>query len=336
MSYKISVIIPIFNAEKYLSHTIETIIGQSLGFENIELILVDDKSTDNSSKIIQEYTNKYDNIVAIFSEVNHGFPGFGRNVGIKKARGEYIMFSDHDDEYCPEICEKLYDLITKEKADIVACNYIESDDISIHKSKPLSLSDEITIISPEEVPYIGDIFIWNKIYDKKVLWENNITFIEDGINEDSLFSIQLYLKPLKIIYLNNYWGYNHILRNSSLSNFDANKVIALIDSYYPILDIIKQSKKNIDLDRIFNGRVVGPIKRAILNGKKKDIKSILMKLKVFEVEINFNGELPSWINVINKLVLKNHITLATYICIIINKFTKLSFLKKIYRNIERK
>ena len=80
MSYKISVIIPIFNAEKYLSHTIETIIGQSLGFENIELILVDDKSTDNSSKIIQEYANKYDNIVAIFSEVNHGFPGFGRNV----------------------------------------------------------------------------------------------------------------------------------------------------------------------------------------------------------------------------------------------------------------
>lgn len=334
MSYKISVIIPVFNAEKYLEHTIETIVNQSIGFENIQLILIDDKSTDNSSKIIKKYADKYDNVVAIFSDVNHGFPGFGRNTGIKLATGDYIMFCDNDDEYCPEICEKLYNLAIKEKTDIAACNYIESDDISINKSKPLFSDEKITVVPSEEVPYIKDFFIWNKIYDKKIL--SDIKFIEDGINEDYNFSIQLFLKSLKIVYLNDYWGYNHILRGSSLSNFDANKVVALIDSYYPILDIIKKSNKNIDLDRIFDRRIIGPLKRAILNGNKKDIKLILRKLQVFEKEINFNGELPAWMAVINNLILKNHITLATYICIIINKFTKLSFLKKIYRNVERK
>ena len=81
--YKISIITPIFNAEKFLRNTIESIIKQSIGFENIELILIDDKSTDKSGEIIKDYANKYDNIKPIFLEKNSGAASFPRNKGIE-------------------------------------------------------------------------------------------------------------------------------------------------------------------------------------------------------------------------------------------------------------
>ena len=79
MDYKVSVIIPVYNAEKYLKNAIESVINQTIGFENIELILVDDNSTDESPKIILDYSEKYENIVSFLSNENHGLPGFGRN-----------------------------------------------------------------------------------------------------------------------------------------------------------------------------------------------------------------------------------------------------------------
>ena len=83
MKYKISVIMPIYNAEKHLNNTIQSIIDQTIGFENIELILVDDASKDNSKMIIESYAEKYENIIPYYSEKNHGYPGFGRNIGLK-------------------------------------------------------------------------------------------------------------------------------------------------------------------------------------------------------------------------------------------------------------
>ena len=121
MSYKISVIIPVYNAEKHLENTINSIIKQSIGFENIELILVDDASKDNSKKIIESYSEKYSNIIPYFSEKNHGYPGFGRNIGLNTATSDYIMFMDNDDEYDVNMCETLYETMINENADIVVC-----------------------------------------------------------------------------------------------------------------------------------------------------------------------------------------------------------------------
>ena len=99
MEYKVSVIIPVYNAEENLKKTVQSVINQSIGFENIELILVDDASTDTSKKIIEYLSNKYSNIVPYFSKKNHGAPGFGRNIGLKLATSKYVMFLDNDAEY---------------------------------------------------------------------------------------------------------------------------------------------------------------------------------------------------------------------------------------------
>ena len=117
---------PVYNAGKYLRNALESVVNQSIGFENIELILVDDKSADNSRNIIEEYSNIYYNIKPIFLEENSGCPGIPRNVGIENATSDCIMFIDSDDEYFPEICDKLYNTIILEDADIVVCDSIET------------------------------------------------------------------------------------------------------------------------------------------------------------------------------------------------------------------
>jgi len=121
--YLISIIMPIYNAEKYLERTINSIINQTIGFENIELILVDDNSSDSSRDIINAFSKKYSNIVPFFSQVNHGFPGYGRNIGIKNASANYIMFSDNDDEYEVDFCEIVYNLIEKLDCDVLSTNF---------------------------------------------------------------------------------------------------------------------------------------------------------------------------------------------------------------------
>ena len=82
-----------------MNAAIDSIINQSLGFENIELIIVDDCSTDNSRNIISDYANEYDNIVPVFLDENSGLPGKPRSLGIKYASADYISFLDSDDEY---------------------------------------------------------------------------------------------------------------------------------------------------------------------------------------------------------------------------------------------
>lgn len=118
---KISTIIPIYNTATYLEKCINSIINQTIGFENIELILVNDGSTDNSEKIIKKYTKKYKNIKYIYQE-NSG-QASARNNGLKCANGEYISFVDSDDFIEPDMYLELYEAAKKDKFDIVTCDY---------------------------------------------------------------------------------------------------------------------------------------------------------------------------------------------------------------------
>ena len=123
--YKISIIIPIFNMEKYLRRALDSIINQTMDFRDIEVIMVDDCSTDNSRKIIEEYSNKYPNFIGIYHEKNSGCAGIPRNTGLKLASGEYIMFLDPDDEYVSDCCEKLCEAVLRYDADIAFGRYVE-------------------------------------------------------------------------------------------------------------------------------------------------------------------------------------------------------------------
>ena len=121
---KISVIIPTYNAEKHFMKAFNSILNQSFGYENIELVIIDDNSNDSTKDILKDLSQKYDNINLILMEENSGSPSKGRNIGIKESSADYIMFLDQDDFYHEEICEKLYGAAREYEADIVNCRII--------------------------------------------------------------------------------------------------------------------------------------------------------------------------------------------------------------------
>lgn len=115
---------PIFNVENLLERALNSIINQTMDLSDIEVIMVDDCSTDNSRKIMEKYSKKYANFISLYHEENSGGCGFPRNTGLEVASGEYVLFLDADDEYMLDNCEILYKTIKKYDADIAFGRYM--------------------------------------------------------------------------------------------------------------------------------------------------------------------------------------------------------------------
>lgn len=114
---------PVYNVEKFIEEALNSILKQSIGHENLEIIMVNDCSTDSTGRIIDEYEAKYKNFKAIHLPENSSFAGKPRNVGIQNSTAPYIMFLDPDDYYLKEACETLYNKIISKDVDIVFGKY---------------------------------------------------------------------------------------------------------------------------------------------------------------------------------------------------------------------
>lgn len=193
--YKISIIVPIFNGEEYLERAIKSIINQSFGFENIELILIDDCSRDNSKDIILKYAEKYDNIVPILLEKNSGCAGRPRNLGLTKSTAPYLMFLDVDDYYLPEACETLYNTIIGENTDIVLANYYLNSNGDIMKNnmcpeKYAQVKSIDPLANQEHFELITNMTCmapWSKIFNGEFIRSNNVLFSVNTQFDDAQF-----------------------------------------------------------------------------------------------------------------------------------------------------
>jgi glycosyltransferase involved in cell wall biosynthesis len=192
---KVSVIIPIYNASDYLRPALDSVIYQSL--REIEIICIDDGSTDCSLEILKEY-QKNDDRVRIVTEANAG-PGLARNNGIGKARGEYITFLDADDFYEPNFLELLYARALEDKLDIVISGYDiynshraifvktdEGDHVEIYDGGKVSSKSE----HPDEILTSTTGSAWNKMFRRSFLIDKEIKFLPDvKIYEDVYFTV---------------------------------------------------------------------------------------------------------------------------------------------------
>lgn len=179
----VSVVVPIYNVEKYLKKCVETIINQT--YKNIEIILVNDGSTDNCLCICNEFRNK-DKRINVIDKKNGGLSD-ARNVGLKNAHGKYICFIDSDDYIAETYIETLYGLIVKNNAQIAMCNYENVDEngrkISKHKAKEQIISGKYAIEILNDIVYCSPYIVaWNKLYDINLF--KNITFPVGKIHED--------------------------------------------------------------------------------------------------------------------------------------------------------
>lgn len=213
--YKISMIIPTFNVEDDLKRAMDSLLNQTFGFENIEVLLVDDFSTDNTRQLILDYANQYDNIKHIFLESNSGSAGKPRNIGIKHATADYIMFLDNDDEYVPEACEILYNKILETDVNMIICS--KTNNIYSAEDKPAPIKDapnfvEVNVLENPDMLFSPNTnyggAMWCKIYKREFLWDNDIKCLEN-LPEDVYFMHQCYYLNPKILFLTNLSLYNH-------------------------------------------------------------------------------------------------------------------------------
>ena len=207
--YKISVIIPIYNDEKYLKNCIDHVVEQSIGFDNVQLILIDDNSKDKSYEIAKEYQEKYkDNIILEKLTTNSGSGGKPRNVGIGKATGKYLMFSDADDFFSKDAFEVMYNAIEERNADFVISNWQYASEDGTPWEKPVFDIDrfknfKLNINDYNNSFYVMNSSMCNKIFNREFVEKNNIRCLEDVPGEDTYFSMSAFLDAENVYYINN-------------------------------------------------------------------------------------------------------------------------------------
>lgn len=257
--YKISIIIPIYNMENYLSNAIDSIINQSFGFSNLEVILVDDYSTDNSKYIIEEYCKKYDNIKGVFLKENSGFAGKPRNVGLKYASAEYVMFLDPDDSYFDNACDILYEKITDENVDMVSGNFIDSFFQNGEKYDWINdfglNGDEIKVNSIKENIKLFNVYpsVWAKIFRREFLLSNNIWFPEQLPGQDLFFVHHALFEAKGIIFINKEIVY-YAARNL---DDDVNVSVSCNNSKKVLIGLIKLYIKDVNLFEKYDSKNTG-------------------------------------------------------------------------------
>ena len=274
---KVSVIVPIYNVEKYLEECINSIINQSI--KDIEIILVNDGSTDNSVNILRKFT--YDKRIKIINKVNEGLSS-ARNVGLLNATAKYVIFVDSDDIINVKMIEKLYNTAIEYECDIVQCFYERFDNIENLNNKQnednkiensLEILDNLQYLNRlYDCNYINTVVTWNKIY-KKELFED-IKFPFGKLHEDEFVTYKLIYNSKKIGVINEKLYYYRTNQNS------------IVRRGYNVkrLDALVAFEERIDF---FNEKHLWKLKKLTIEKYLQNILSSYLRV-YYEIEDNNN------------------------------------------------
>lgn len=248
----VSIIVPVFNAEEKVELTIKSILNQT--FEDFELILVNDGSSDNSGSICDHYS-KLDSRIKIIHQKNLG-PSSARNSGIKESNGRYITFIDADDTVDSNWLSMMLELEKQSNADLIIAGYkrlIKKNKL-ITKTKVISpnasfFKSNQEILSNIESLIAKGIFnpLWNKLYKSEIIKENNLTLNKDySLGEDFLFNIN-YIEKCNNIFISSESHYNYIVDHNSLTHrYRDNKFNDLKDVTMEYRDFLKKHNSSLD------------------------------------------------------------------------------------------
>lgn len=245
---KVSIIVPVYNTAKYLPKCLDSVKNQTL--KDIEIICINDGSTDNSLDVLNKYSQEDSRFVILMQE-NQG-QSVARNTGIKLAKGEYIGFVDSDDYIELTMFEKLYENANQNKADISMCCISTFDENNTYPNDPYMTLD----LFPKEFEhktfdfnstsnFLFRICVtpWNKIFKKNFLLNNIIFFPEGLFFEDNVFFYESYFKAKKISLLKEKL-YNYRKASSTSTTYGAD--IKKLD-FYGIFEKIETILKDLNL-----------------------------------------------------------------------------------------
>ena len=277
---KISIIVPIYNVEKYIEKSLESIRNQTM--KDIEVILVNDGSTDNSLSLIQKYLS--DNRFHLYNKKNGGLSS-ARNYGMKYANGEYLAFVDSDDYIELTMYEKMYELATKENSDIVECDFIwEYDD---------HMKIDKTVINEDNLFIDVRVVAWNKIYKRTLIDELKIEFTDGVRYEDVDWCYKI------LPYVNKFSSlkepmYHYIQRQSSIANTQNEKVKDIFIVLQNIIDYYNENnlyqKYKSEIEYLFLRLTLGSSFLRIIGIKNKKLRNAIL----IENWNFLNQRFPEW------------------------------------------
>ena len=264
---KVSIIIPVYGVEKYIAKCLDSLVNQTL--EDIEIIVVNDGSPDDSQKIIDKYVRKYPNKIKSYIKENGG-QGSARNYGLEKSTGEYIGYVDSDDYVELDMYEKLYNLAKKDKLDIAICGSYNVDEITNNKDIDL---DKIIFEDMHTNAFFGRMAVWNKIYKRDIL--KNVEKKKKKWYEDLDFTLKVLANAKKVGYINEPL-YDYLIRQgSTMNNDNLERNLEILDAFDNIKGNKKLDKYNdimefLMIDHIYISAVVRVINSIGSNKEKKE------------------------------------------------------------------
>lgn len=306
---KISVIIAVYNKEKYLHKCLDSIIAQN--YKNLEIILINDGSTDRSKEICEEYEKK-DNRIKLISTVNRGASS-ARNLGLDTAQGDYISFIDADDYISKDFYTYLYNYMIKYNADIVECNSVkvkednEYNDESFYIPKTEEIIEcnnigaLIRLYGDEQEFYGKAIVVWNKLYKKEVL--NNIRFEPGRIIDDESFTYKALYNCKKFITLRaGLYAYVYTEGSTMRSSISMRKINEVFLAFTEAIDFFEKNDF-IDLKERAIRRYLGYIvenKKKVLSSNLPNKEEIIEDFNTkFNYLFNLGKEICTNITVLN-------------------------------------
>lgn len=304
MSEMVSVVIPVYNVEKYVERCLKSIINQT--YKNLEIIIVNDGSTDNSGKICEKYL--YDKRIKIINKDNGGLSD-ARNCGIKASNGKYITFIDSDDYVSLNYIKYLIETLLDNNLDIVECNFVRTNenDYQFEDYKyEVRIYDNLYYLENE----IGFSIAWNKIYKKSIFRENNIEYPLGKLNEDegTTYKLVYHSKKIGFINIDLYAYYNNafsIMNNYSLRRLDYIELLEERINFYSTerqVKLLNITKKKYTNALLYNYYMIN---KYISNNNSKAIsKDLFEKYK------------QNWIDVIKN----SNMQLLSKILMVISRF----------------
>ena len=281
---KLSLIIPVYNVEKYLERCLESVVNQT--FKDIEIIIVNDGSTDNSKSIIEKYLKQYPEKIKYYEKENGGLSS-ARNYGLKYATGEYVAFLDSDDYVEPTMYEEMYNTAKKENSDMVECDFMwEYPDKIVHDIGSFYEGKKETIEKARVVA-------WNKLIKREIIEREKLEFPFGLRYEDVEFFYKL------VPYLNNISFVkkefiHYVQRNNSIANTQnirTKEIFIVLDNvieYYKKLGIYEEYKEELEYIYV-RYLLCSSLKRMCKIGDKKERKQALK-----ETWNNINTKFPNW------------------------------------------
>ena len=297
----ISIIVPVYNVEKYIARTIDSILSQTM--RNIEIILIDDGSTDGSPEIVDDYATRYPEKIQVIHTLNRGVT-CARMTGIKKAKGDYIGFVDGDDEIEQDMYELLLKNAEKYQADISHCGYqMIFPDSRIHyfyNTGQILVQDTKKGIKDLLDGSLIEPGLWNKLFHKRLfdnILKNGLMDCSIKNNEDLLMNFYLFSAAERSVF-QDICKYHYVVRENSASRQRLNK--------HRIFDPIKVKEIIIrecapDLVPVAKkacvGTCIGIYNILVLAGQKrekKQVRSLLMKYRQDFSLLNCKYQTISW------------------------------------------